>query len=204
MVYETTPGTDSGLRDEILDVYSDHSDTIMDNPRLISMLEGDGQLARDILKTTKEALNMKVTDLTHRLDKSTDVSRRREEAHKKEMQTKDEAHRLAIQTRDVASQQMAQVLQAKDREHKSKVEEHRRIVQSKEEEFKKALQAKDKALEIARCWAREEVRVLKEVISKYALCRRCAQPLELTKPEPIMFGNTHTRTNIECRNCHKS
>lgn len=204
MVYGTTPGTDSGLRDEILHVYSRHSDTIMDNPRLVSMLDGDGQLARDIFKTTKEALNMKVTTLTDILDMWTDDSRRQREAHEKEMQTKDDAHRLAIQTKDVASQQVAQVLLSKDREHEAKVEEHRRIVQSKEEGFKNALQAKDKTLETARGWAKEEVRVLKEVISKYALCRRCAQPLGLTKPEPVMFGNTHTRTNIECRNCDKS
>ncbi|KAI4253754.1 MAG: hypothetical protein LQ352_003501 [Teloschistes flavicans] len=164
MVYGTTPGTDSGLRDEILHVYSRHSDTIMDNPRLVSMLDGDGQLARDIFKTTKEALNMKVTTLTDILDMWTDDSRRQREAHEKEMQTKDDAHRLAIQTKDVASQQVAQVLLSKDREHEAKVEEHRRIVQSKEEGFKNALQAKDKTLETARGWAKEEVRVLKELL----------------------------------------
>ncbi|KAI4199161.1 MAG: hypothetical protein LQ350_004791 [Teloschistes chrysophthalmus] len=191
IVYETTPRTDRGLRDEILKIFSCHCDTLMDNPRLISMLDGDGQLARDILKTTKKALDRKATGLTLKLEK----------AHKIQMQAKDEAHRQAIQSKDVASQQ---AMQTKDREHKSVVEEHRKTVQCKEEAFRKTLQAKDKTIYTAQKWAREEVRVLREMISKYAMCRACGLPLELTNAEPVIFGNVHTRANLECRYCHKS
>ncbi|KAL9576538.1 MAG: hypothetical protein Q9212_007015 [Teloschistes hypoglaucus] len=217
MVYETTPRTDRGLRNEILEVYSRYSDTLMDNTRLISMLDDDGLLARDILKTTKEALSKKAAYFTRRLEESTTKLRSREDAHKKEMQIKDEAHRQAIQSRDAACQQASQALQSKDREHQSVVEEHMRTVQSMEEKhrrtieskedefreaFKKTIQAKDETLKNAQGWAREEVRVLRELISKHAVCRRCAQPLEL-KLEPGCFGYSQTRTNLECRHCNK-
>lgn len=198
MVYETTPRTDRGIRDEILQVYSRYTSTLMGNPRLISMLDADGQLACDILKMTKETLGAENETLTRALEWTTENSLRKKEAHKKEMQAKDDAHRQAIQFKDVASQQ---AMQSKDREYKSKVEEHRRAVQSKKEEFRKVLQAKDKTHETARSWAREEVRVFREVISKNAICRRCAKPLELTKPEPVIFGSIHTRANLECRHC---
>lgn len=63
LVYETTPSTDRGLRDIMLDIYSEHRDDLMRNPRLPGVLEKDAAMAFDIFKRVKEDLDNRISAL---------------------------------------------------------------------------------------------------------------------------------------------
>ncbi|KAL8734282.1 MAG: hypothetical protein Q9181_003249 [Wetmoreana brouardii] len=63
LIYETTPGTDRGLRDIILNICSKHRDGLIRNTRFPGVLEKDSLLAYDMLIQIKKDLDSNISDL---------------------------------------------------------------------------------------------------------------------------------------------